>query len=152
MEYPLSVDDIHRLLSGTDIDMVNEIKIRANTDVNPEIRRYFNDKHVLAMAMMSQSRDNKALIPIQLLSIRNVIVEILCNKPNVNQIIEIIQYFRGLKDRTIWTEESKKYREHYRMWLDILTKLTNSPSRLQCSVFLEVPRQEKVLVIRLRHV
>jgi hypothetical protein len=91
MEYPLSVDYIHRLLSEPNIVMVNEIKMHANTDVNPEIRRYFNDKHVLAMAMMSQSRDNKALIPIQLLSIRNVIVEILCNKPNVKKIIDIIQ-------------------------------------------------------------
>jgi hypothetical protein len=73
-----------------------------------------------------------------MLSIRNIIVEVLCHETYIQKILTIIKSFQA--NPRVVTRKNKDDKVFFRLWLDILIKLANAPSRRQCSVMLEVPR------------
>jgi len=144
----MTLPEITDMIDHPSVDLADRM-IALGARQNGLDRAYYDDKRTFVLALLSTHQSPKALTPMQLLSIRNTIVEILCNKKHINVILKTIGEFKkqpyeptvDQKKGSRQEGKREKQRNFFRLWLDVLTKLTNAPSRLQCSVRLEVPRR-----------
>ena len=95
---------------------------------------YLEDQRIFAQTLALGHQQWRLLTPLQLLAVRNHIVERLCHVDIVTRVLDHMSEYRHQRG----TVEGRWY---LRLWLDILLKLCNAPNRLQCSTGLEVPRQ-----------
>jgi hypothetical protein len=134
LSYPLGFEDLSSLIRKT-ANIEQSLQSRMTNAADAEESSYFSDKMVLSDVLWHATDDASLLTPTQLLSIRNVIVEVLCHQHTIYTIMDNLHAVG-----TMSPSNKTHFMKSFRLWLSILLTLMNAPTRKQGTSYLQVPR------------
>jgi hypothetical protein len=141
----IQLDSIYKNIVSDPLKQVDEIKTKIESDksLTDQEKSWLNDKLIFGLILLTpqekQDEAYKNLDTLQLLSIRNHIVQFLStSKKKWDTLIEL-----AVNDNRFDILESLCQREEYCLWLAIAMKLTNVANRIQGTVKLEIPDLNK---------